>query len=339
MLYCAARLISSGMSLVIKFGRFYCLCLILLTGITACAPVRHKEIVYTNPPQLILQNHPLANRIYDVKTGRMITAVQLYQRLAAAKYILVGETHDNTAQHAVETSIIDYLAGLHRPTSVSFEMIDDVQGRLLADKPVKSAAALIALLKRGNSGWEYKIYYKELFEHVIRGGLRILPANLNRAQLLGMMNEHVVPVPAAQKDLMSHTPLSRKNLNEMQQELLDSHCGVLRPAQVRPMIRGQRIRDATMALSLLHSNAQYRVLIAGDGHVRKDLGVPRYIHDPGARLVSVGVLEVDKDLKRPRDYAQNWGNGQLPFDYVWFTPRAQRKDPCIEFIKNHSPDK
>lgn len=322
-----------------KFGRLYCLCLILLTGITACSPVRHKEIVYTNPPQLILQDHPLANRIYDVKAGRMITVEQLHQRLAAANYILIGETHDNTAQHAVETSIIKYLAGLQRPASVSFEMIDDVQGRLIAGKHFNSADALIALLKQRDSGWEYGIYYHNLFESAIQGGLRILPANINRAHLLGMMNEHVVPVPAAQKKLMSHTPLSQRDRDAMQQELLRSHCGVLRPAQAQPMIRGQRIRDATMALSLLHSGARYKVLIAGDGHVRKDLGVPRYIHAPRARLVSVGLLEVEKGLKRPADYAQDWGYGQLPFDYVWFTPRAQRKDPCVEFIRNHSPNK
>ena len=148
-----------------KFSRLFCLCLILLTGFSACNnPTRPNDTVYTKPPRLILQDHPLANRIYDVKAGRMITTDELDQRLNAANYILVGETHDNTAQHAVETSIIDYLAGLHQPASVSFEMIDDVQGRFIGNKSVKSADELIALLNHHDSGWEDGIYYRDLFE-------------------------------------------------------------------------------------------------------------------------------------------------------------------------------
>ena len=323
-----------------KSIRLFCLSLFLLTGITACNNLtRTSAVVYTTPPQLILQDHPLANRIYDVKAGSFITQDQLYQRLADARYILVGETHDNTEQHRVEATIIDHLSGLHRSTSVSFEMIDDRQGRFLQGRKYSSSGELIDLLKQVDSGWNYEVYYSNLFDSVIRAGFRILPANVDRAHLLDMMNKHAAPVPAAQKDLISRTPLSQKNLDVMQQDLLDSHCGVLRPAQVQPMIRGQRIRDATMALSLLRSGAQYKVLIAGDGHVRKDLGVPRYIHSSNTPLISIGVLEVEADLNRPDYYAQDWNNDKLPFDYVWFTARAQRKDPCIDFIKNHSPNK
>lgn len=323
-----------------KFIRLFCLCPILLMWITACDnPTRSSDTVYTTPPRLILPDHPLVNRIYDVRTGSFITRDDLYRRLTGANYILVGETHDNTAQHAVETAIIDYLSGLHRPASVSFEMIDDRQGRLLKDRDIKSSAELIGLLQRTGGGWDYETYYRNLFDSVIRAGFRILPANIDRTRLLDMMNEHAAPVPASQKDLLSRTPLSQKNLDAMQQDLLDSHCGVLTPAQVQPMIRGQRIRDATMALSLLRSSAGLKVLIAGNGHVRTDLGVPRYIHSSSAKLISIGVLEVESNLDRPADYAADWNSARLPFDYVWFTARAQRKDPCIDFIRTHSPNK
>ena len=58
------------------------------------------------------------------------------------------------------------------------------------------------------------------------------------------------------------------------------------------------------------------MLIAGNGHVRKDRGVPWYLARmrPDARIVSVGLIEVAAGRRRP---------AELPFDYVWFTPRAE----------------
>jgi uncharacterized iron-regulated protein len=64
------------------------------------------------------------------------------------------------------------------------------------------------------------------------------------------------------------------------------------------------------------------VLIAGNGHVRKDRGVPWYLAQlrPAARIVSIGLIEVEDDLDDAGD--------DLPYDYVWFTPRVDDADPC-----------
>jgi hypothetical protein len=37
-------------------------------------------------------------------------------------------------------------------------------------------------------------------------------------------------------------------------------------------------------------------------------------------------------------YAKHWGAQQLPFDYVWFTPRVDRPDPCEQF-RQHMKNK
>jgi uncharacterized iron-regulated protein len=65
------------------------------------------------------------------------------------------------------------------------------------------------------------------------------------------------------------------------------------------------------------------VLIAGNGHVRKDRGVPWYLARlrPGARSVSIGLLEVTDDMLEP-------AKSPLPYDYVWFTPRVDDSEPC-----------
>ena len=317
------------------------LCSALLIGPAACNSNASRPVATEAeiPPALILTDHPLANRIYDVRAGRFITEDTLYRRLTRAGYILIGETHDNTAQHRVETAIVDYLAGLHRPASVSFEMIDNQQGRLLQGRKIKSSAELIELLKQTDSGWDYEIYYRNLFDSVIRAGFSILPANIERTLLVGLMNRHAVEVPADLQRLLSATQLSDRAMDAMLKDIMDSHCGMLKPEQARPMVTGQRLRDAAMAASLLQSTAELKVLIAGNGHVRTDLGVPRYIHTANSPLIAIGVLEVEEDNDKPTDYAADWNSDKLPFDYVWFTARANRVDPCIDFIRTHSPNK
>ncbi|MGH6914009.1 MAG: ChaN family lipoprotein, partial [Geminicoccales bacterium] len=90
------------------------------------------------------------------------------------------------------------------------------------------------------------------------------------------------------------------------------------------MMRVQRARDAMMADRLAATSGKAGgVLIAGNGHVRKDRGVPWYLARlrPDARSVSIGLLEVQDDVLEPPP--------DLPYDYVWFTPRIDDSgDPC-----------
>jgi hypothetical protein len=64
--------------------------------------------------------------------------------------------------------------------------------------------------------------------------------------------------------------------------------------------------------------------------------VPKYILQsrPGAKIVSIAWLEVLPEADTVADYAQRWGGEVLPFDYVWFTPRADRPDPCEQFRRH-----
>lgn len=101
------------------------------------------------------------------------------------------------------------------------------------------------------------------------------------------------------------------------------------------MVLAQRVRDASISLSMLGSDKTHRILIAGSGHVRNDRGVPVYLaaKDPQAGLVTIGFIEVMADKHSIDEYTERWGGDALPFDYVWFTPRLNRKDPCEAFIK------
>jgi uncharacterized iron-regulated protein len=102
-----------------------------------------------------------------------------------------------------------------------------------------------------------------------------------------------------------------------------------------PMALAQRARDALMARALLDADADGAVLIAGAGHARTDRGVPYHLkaQKPGLAVVSIAWIEVDRDAAAPPAYAGAFAADRLPFDYVWFTPRANDDDPCAAFGK------
>jgi hypothetical protein len=68
------------------------------------------------------------------------------------------------------------------------------------------------------------------------------------------------------------------------------------------------------------------VLIAGINHVRKDHGVPLYLLQESKKttIISVAPIEVDSAYNDISAYKKHWEVENLPFDYVWFTARAER---------------
>ena len=87
----------------------------------------------------------------------------------------------------------------------------------------------------------------------------------------------------------------------------------------------QRATDVSMAETLLSHRPA--VLVAGNGHVRKDYGVPQVLAslDPALKMASVGFYE---DGANRKELVQSLAGR---YDYVWLTDRAERSDPCEGF--------
>ena len=96
------------------------------------------------------------------------------------------------------------------------------------------------------------------------------------------------------------------------------------------MADGQRLRDAVLAEQMVvNANNDGVILIAGNGHVRTDRAVPWYLarRDLGKTSVSLMIVEVESDLNL-RDMIPMNPDNEPATDFVWFTPRAARTDPC-----------
>jgi uncharacterized iron-regulated protein len=135
-------------------------------------------------------------------------------------------------------------------------------------------------------------------------------------------------------------PLPEATVKELREEMRSSHCNALPEPLLDPMALAQRARDAQMAERLSRAGTSGAVLVTGNGHARLDRGVPSILARdmPGRRIVSVGIFEVESGRPKPSDYVAEWGAiGAIPFDYVVFTPAAERPDPCAQLREAHMP--
>ena len=299
------------------------------------------SVVLAGQAVLSGDTHPLTDRLWDVANERYVDKDALAKALTGADYVLLGEKHDNPLHHQHQTWVINQLIGAGRRLGVAFEMIDSGQYERMAGIRFSSADALFDAVSWEQSGWPRRELYRALFDAVIRNESPMYSANLPRQQLRAIMMNEQAPAPEV-ASLLNDAPLSDGQRAALREDIDESHCNLLPVRHIEGAMAGQRVRDAVMSLSLMErsDSIDVMVLIAGKGHTRNDRGVPSLIKHrvPDADIVSVAWHEVDDDLTTPQRYAEYWRAGQLPFDYVWFTQRLERPDPCEQLKHFKMPE-
>jgi len=248
-------------------------------------------------------------------------------RLRGEAVVLLGEVHDNAVQHRLRLEVLRRaLAAGWRP-AIAMEQFDRERqaeiDRARRERPGDAQHVIdLAAPSGAGNGWDWALY-RPFVALALEHGLPLVAANLSNGDTARIVRGDYGAV--FDRDAVAELGLDRPvpaNLQSAQEAEIDAgHCHVL-PAEAWPrMARSQLARDAVMARVLAEHGAGGVVLLAGNGHVRKDIGVPRWLRvDPG-RVVSVGYLEE--------------GNATPPvaFDAVVRTPAAARADPCAAFIE------
>jgi len=304
---------------------------LLLAG---CAPV-----YWTDWRSPLGRTHPLAGKILDVRADGFVSPRELVARLAASRYVLLGERHDNPDHHVLQARLVRALAAAGRRPAVGFEMLATDQSaalaRWLAQSP-RDAAGLGHAVGWKDSGWPDWAQYQPIAQAALDAGLPIVATNLSRAALRALRAGGVEGLgPALRRELGLEQPLAPAARAAMAREIRESHCGQGADALIEKMVDTQWARDARLAEALVRAGRRDgAVLIAGAGHVRRDRGVPLHLlrREPGATLASLAFLEVQTRAATPAGYLDE-GERTLPFDYVWFTPRNDDADPCEKFRK------
>lgn len=304
-------------------------------------------------PQYSIEKHPLIDKIWSVDEQRFISAEQLKNLTNDYEVILLGETHDNARHHQLQAMMIDYQVQQQRSPSIAFEMLDKNQQDVIEqfqqthqqnNNKTDQFARAIAWQE---SGWPEWSYYRPVFVQAIENNLPIIAANLDLTFIRSVIRQGEKALSDDMQDLVKKYQYDKPVKHALEQDILAAHCDMLPEKMLAPMLLGQQVRDLSITqaiLSALKERAAHGViLIAGSGHTRKDFGVPFYLQKeaPEYNVISIAFMEVQEGEFQADSYAKGWAlkeNSPLPFDYVWFTPQAQREDPC-EKMKAHMKKK
>lgn len=294
-----------------------------------------------------VSSHPLNGKIWSKEKAGFITSEELAEAVGQADMLLLGEYHDNADHHRLQAWLVQAFAkakasaGKPKPPVV-FEMIRQEQAQTLRDYLGRANASpedLGAVIGWEKAGWPDWSIYLPIATAAFQEGLKIMPGDASRDMLHDASRQNLKPFsPDVKQRLALENPLEEPLQKALLDELFKGHCEMVAPALLAPMVDVQRFRDATLARNMIDAAADTKagaaVLIAGNGHVRKDRGVPIYLTKQSptpVKIVTVMMAETLAEETDPAAYIAKNPDGEAATDFVWFAPGFQRPDPCMEF--------
>jgi uncharacterized iron-regulated protein len=271
--------------------------------------------------------------------------------IAAAKdggIILLGEVHDNGEHHKVRAEIVRQVSaalarddGEIKRAPLVFEHIrtdqqtglDQFQAFNAEARRLGTPSDLFRFLSWEKSGWPDQKLFTPLFEAAIAAKSPIVAGDPSKTAIRavarsGLGSLDTDTLKALRLDGALPPPLQDALLTE----LAEGHCGMMPKEKLAPMADAQRYHDAHLASATLAAVAEHgtAIVLTGNGHVRADRGVPLYLSKmvPDKLVVTVVFAETTDGKIDPNAYAPKAPDGKAAANYVVFTPRATRADPC-----------
>jgi len=252
---------------------------------------------------------PRLGQVLHTSSGEWIGPLELVEHLALAPRVVIGEKHDNPDHHSLQHWLLEQLHGRRSQGALVMEMIGPEQQQQvdhLHGKPLPTDPELIEVLGWG-TGWDWAQYGA-----LIRWGLtyprQLLAANLGREEMLEFYRQ-----PQPLTDVYDDE--ARARLTEVMD---DAHCRKLPQAHLPAMLSIQQARDQRMAQVLGEARAP-AILLAGNFHARRDLGMPLHWAGREDSLIIVMLVEAGSDLPDSRQA-----------DFVWITAATPERDYCAD---------
>jgi uncharacterized iron-regulated protein len=229
--------------------------------------------------------------------------------------VLLGEVHDNTKQHAMRLLAFENLLLEGKRPALLMEQFDREHQAAIDSVRKQSpdnVSLLIAAGSPGKQGWNWE-FYKPFLALAIKYDLPIVAANVSNTDAMKAMREGLTALS------ISASP-NMQLIDQQAREIFNGHCKMMPMAAATKMVNAQAAKDIVMAQFVMQHQAQGAVLLAGNGHVRTDIGIPVWLSQSAKQnSVSIGLLES--------------ASTSNPFDIVIVTAAPARDDPCLQFRK------
>jgi uncharacterized iron-regulated protein len=284
-----------------------------------------------------------------------LSDAEVVRQTSRADFILMGESHTNPCDHAVQTRLIEALAQSGQRFSIGLEMLPMTSQSVLDGF---NARRITAGELGEEVGWE-KLWgysyalYKPVFELAEKFDLPVIALNIPRQTLVTFrdkgnmgLNEadrnalprRIIPASPAQKAALEmqvglHQSMRTPAAAPKDTPAADAKTpGVMpgKPPSMDEMAEKfylvQALWDSMMAeqaLAWKEKLARPMLILAGSGHVEHGWGIEYRLRtlDPKASCLSVMPVRDEADFKEQTDAAQR----PLPADQVYFHCAAQHK--------------
>jgi uncharacterized iron-regulated protein len=239
------------------------------------------------------------------------TVARDLQQLLPTPLLLLGEQHDAAAHQALQAALVQRLGESGTLAALVTEMAE-AGNSTAALHPSADETEVRRALRWDNNrqAWPWDAYGPAIMA-AVRMGVPVLGGNLPTAGMRAAMAESTLD-----------SALPPKALTEQQDQIREGHCGLLPESQIVPMTRIQIARDQSLARTLISVQQPGKtvLLVAGNQHVRRDLGVPAHL--PAGQFYRIAMA-----LPENLDPAASAGQADL----VWRSPALPPRDHCAEF--------
>lgn len=304
-----------------SFGRQWMICLLLM--LAGCSTGAHNSLREWQEDTICTEGPMRA--IYR-SDGQRLDFRQAVKQMSDADYVLAGENHDNPYHHLVQAQLIVALGAQKRFQNVYLEMLepahDESVARYLSGRlTINELEKAIAWTDRGWPEWDA---YAKIFSAARRGNMRVSHGNPDRDLVRAINQQGIAALPETLRQELGILPDGPFliDFEAMKAEISRHHR--LPPEVNKRYATSQYVKDAYMARRM--ASLSGGILIAGNGHVRADLGVPKHLaaYRPGATVVSIHLISEPPAGRDTARRAARANDGRKRYDLVWFTGQPCR---------------
>ena len=268
---------------------------------------------------------PVTGPIVRMADMAPISVAQLVQAVLRADVAVLGEVHDNPRHHQLRGELLRQL-----PAASKTVVAEHLNWR---QRFTPQAELLTGLQAAGfdPEGWSWPLH-QPVFEAVAAMQMPLMGGNLPGESIKEVFKTRGQSLPEPVRVLLAKTPFDELQRKAMNEEIDQGHCGAMPASMFEGMTAVQRGRDAAMAeVALAHLPS---VVLAGNGHAWKHLGVPFVVNKVSPHSQTLSVLFMEWDDSRPSAEKQAFlADLASQADYVWLTPPQSREDPCGKLFK------
>ena len=244
--------------------------------------------------------------------------------LLPANVLLLGEQHDAPEHQQRQREVLGALIAQRQAAALVLEMAE--QGGDTRQLPTHASEADARQALGWNAseaaGWDWAVY-GPLVMRAVRAGVPVWGGNLPRAQFRNTMQDSALD-----------NRLTASALQTQQNQIREGHCQLLPESQIGPMTRVQIARDRALASTAESAmrTGQTVLLVAGNQHVRRDLGVPVHLGPQVKARVVLMQSGDDSTTAGTGTVTRTDASADQPVaDQVWQTAAMPAKDHCAEF--------